>query len=152
MAENKKKVRKRAGKKIHSAVSLHAHERARELRERYGPVIDYQTVLAMLEDRKSSRFPVTLHFTTDGIEPGMFARTEAVSENPEEGYVIHIHSHFEQRPDLLPSLILYQLVLVNYGDLATANDAELFGSTILGMEREAYYAHITTITDELWAQ
>ncbi|MCG7984143.1 MAG: hypothetical protein JAY90_15505 [Candidatus Thiodiazotropha lotti] len=151
MTDHKPKVKKRAGKVIHSAVSLHAREKAEEIRGRYDRVIDYQTVLKMLEDRKSVRYPVELRFVSEGIEPGMFARTEPVSENPEDGYTIMLHNSFENRHDDLPMLILYQLVLVNYGDLATANDAEIFGATMLGLDRDTYYKNVAALVDDIWA-
>jgi len=81
----------------------------------------------------------------------MFARTEQVSEDLDEGYVISLHSHFQDRADVLPALILYQLVLVNYGDLATAHDAEVFGSGILGLEQDTFYEQIVSLTDALWS-
>jgi hypothetical protein len=145
-----KPVKKRAGKVVHSAVSMHASEKAKDIRSRYGTDIDYETLLDILNDRKSTRYPVQLRFSTDNIEPGMFALTEALSENPDDGYVITLHSALEERRDILPALILYQLVLVNYGDLATANDAELFGSTVLDVGREHYYEQIVSLTDSLW--
>ncbi|ODB89137.1 hypothetical protein A3193_10155 [Candidatus Thiodiazotropha endoloripes] len=151
MTDHKPKVKKRAGKVVHSAVSLHAREKAEEIRGRYDRVIDYQTVLEMLEDRKSVRYPVELRFVSEGIDPGMFARTEPVSENPEDGYTIMLHSYFENRHDDLPMLILYQLVLVNYGDLATANDAEIFGATILGLDRDTYYQQVAALVDDVWS-
>lgn len=145
-----KPVKKRAGKVVHSAVSLHASEKAKDIRSRYGSDINYKTILDILDDRKSTRYPVQLRFSTDSIEPGMFALTEAISDNPDDGYTISLHSALEGRHDILPALILYQLVLVNYGDLATANDAELFGSTVLNMDRQDYYEQIVTLTDSLW--
>jgi len=152
MEQRNVKVKKRAGKVVHGAVSLHASEKALEIRQRLGPDIDYPAVLAMLDDRKSTRYPTQIQFVREGIEPGMFAMTQAISDNPDDGYVISIHSDFEDRHDDLPALILYQLVLVNYGDLATANDAEVFGATILDMDREAYYQKIVTLSDSLWAE
>ena len=149
MEQKTKKVKKRAGKVIHGAVSQHASVKAAEIRARYGPVIDYSVVLRILEDRRCIRYPVEIRFVTDGIEPGMFARTEAVSEDPADGYVMSLHRHFEDRPDVLPALILYQSVLVNYGDLATAADAEFFGSGVLGLDRDAYYAQIAALTDSV---
>ncbi|MES9901766.1 MAG: hypothetical protein ABW168_03670 [Sedimenticola sp.] len=146
-----KKVKKRPGKVIHSAVSKHVIEKAIQVRALYGPLIDYPTVLQIIEDRRCIRYPVRIEFATEGIEPGMFARTEAASEVPDDGYVISLHRYFEDRTDLLPALILYQSVLVNYGDLATAVDAELFGSGILGLDRDDYYEQIVTLTDALWS-
>ncbi|MES9862957.1 MAG: hypothetical protein ABW157_09440 [Candidatus Thiodiazotropha sp. LLP2] len=151
MVKKTDKIKKRAGKVVHSAVSLHAYEKAKEIRTRYGDNINYQTVLVMLEDRKSIRYPVQLRFVTEKIESGMFAKTEAISENPDEGYIIFLHHNFKDRHDILPALILYQSVLVNYGDLATANDAELFGATVLGMDRDTYYEQIVAVTENLWS-
>jgi len=151
MVQKPKKVKKRAGKIIHSAVSMHVSEKAKEIHSRYGPDIDYPTVLRILDDRRSIRYPVEIKFVSEGIMPGMFAQTEPISENPDDGYIISLHSHFEDRLDVLPALILYQAVLINYGELATANDAELFGSGVLGMDRDAYYEQIVALTDALWA-
>lgn len=150
MGENPKKVKKRAGKVIHSAVSHHAAEKGKEIRARYGPKIDYPVLLRILEDRKSMRHPVEIRFTTDGIEPGLFATTALASKDPSDGYVISLHEHFRDRPDVLPALILYQSVIVNYGDLATAMDAEIFGAEVLGMDREDYYSLIADLTDSVW--
>jgi hypothetical protein len=152
MDQKKKKVKKRAGKVIHSMVAQHAIDKAKEIRARYGPVIDYPTVLRILEDRRCIRYPLKVQFVTEGIEPGMFGKTEPVSEDLDEGYVVSLHQAFEDRPDVLPALILYQSVLANYGDLATADDAEIFGSSVLDMEREAFYAQIVDLTDTLWAE
>jgi hypothetical protein len=150
MEQTPTKPKKRAGKVIHSAVSKHAIEKAADIRARYGPVIDFPTVLRILEDRRCIRYPVEIRFVSEGIEPGLFAKTEAISDDPADGYVISLHQHFKDRPEVLPALILYQSVLVNYGDIATAADAELFGSGILGLDRDAYYTQIADLTDSLW--
>ncbi len=152
MEQNRHKPKKRAGKVIHGAVSQHALTKAEEIRARYGPTIDYATVLRMLEDRNSIRYPCRIEFVSDGIEPGLFGKTEPVSEDPEDGYVLSLHAGFKDQTDILPALVLYQSVLVNYGDLATADDAELFGSTVLGLDRDAYYAQIVDLTDQLWSE
>jgi len=145
------KVKKRAGKVVHSAVSQHAIHKAQEIRSLYGADIDYSTVLRMLDDRRCIRYPVEIRFTSEGIEPGLFGKTEQVSDNLDDGYVISLLPQFESRPDVLPALILYQSVLVNYGDLATADDAELFGSEVLGLDRDAYYEQIAELTDSVWS-
>ncbi|OQX31037.1 MAG: hypothetical protein B0D96_08300 [Candidatus Sedimenticola endophacoides] len=151
MQQETKRVKKRPGKKVHSMVTVHASEKAAEIRARFGPEIDYATVVQLLGDRRYTRYPVEIRFVSEGIEPGMFALTEPASENPDDGYVMNIHPFFEDRPDALPALILYQTVLVNYGDIATANDAEIFGAGVLGMERDDYYDLIVRLTDSLWS-
>ena len=150
MERVKKKVKKRAGKRIHGAVTVHAEDKAKEIRERYGPEIDYSVLLKILEDRKSIRNPVEIRFSSTAIEPGLFGFTEVVSDDPSAGYSITLHESFRDRPEVLPALILYQAVIVNYGDLATAIDAEVFGAGVLGMERDDYYALIVELTDSVW--
>ena len=137
---------------IHSAVSEHAAEKAKEIHEKYGPVIDYPVLLRILEDRKSIRYPIEIRFVSDGVEPGLFGLTELASKDPSDGYIISLHSHFRDRLEAIPALILYQSVVVNYGDLATAMDAEIFGAGVLGMERDDYYALVADLTDSLWGQ
>jgi len=146
-----KKVKKRAGKVIHGMVSKHAEEKAKQIRAKYGPAIDYSTLLTILGDRKSVRYPVEIVFALEGIEQGMFGRTDPVSdEEPTKGYRIFLHERLRGREDLLPALVLYQVVNANYGDLATATDAEIFGAGVLGMERDDYYELICETVDSLW--
>jgi len=152
MERPKKKVKKRAGKRIHGAVTVHAEEKAVEIRDKYGPDIDYPVLLQILGDRKSIRNPVEIRFSSTAIEPGLFAVTESFSENPADGYSITLHESFRNRPEVLPALILYQAVIINYGDLATAIDAEVFGAGVLGMERDAYYDLIVDLTDSICEQ
>ncbi len=149
MAAERKKVKKRFGKVTHGQASRHAEAKAREIRSRYGPDIDHAVLLRILEDRRSIRYPVEIRFTADGIEPGMFGKTEQIAEDPADGYVIYLHEHFRDRPEVLPALVLYQSVLVNYGDLATAYDAEIFGSGVLGMDQDEYYELIVDLTDSI---
>ncbi len=143
------KVKKRTPRRIQTAVSDHAAEKAREIYKKYGPTIDYPVLLRILEDRKSIRYPVKIQFESDRIEPGMFARTEAVSDEPADGYVITVHGRFRDRPEVLPPLVLYQAVIANYGELATAVDAEIFGAGVLGMERDEYYSLICELVDSI---
>ena len=110
------------------ALRDHAREKGREIRGRYGPGLDYPAVLRLLGDDEFVRFPTRLRFDAAPLEPGLFGIADPVSDDERDGYVIHIHPHFESRPEDLPHLILYHLVTVNYGDFATAEDAEAFAA------------------------
>jgi len=150
---------------LKSSVTEHAAERARAIRDKYGPDIDYPTLLKMLEDRECVRYPISIQFDSSRIDPGMFAFSEGVFEELEQPeyedadfadyvkvaaeYKIVVHEAFENRLDVLPALVLYHLVAVNYADLATATDAELFASTVLGMNQDDYYALLCEAVDSL---
>ena len=49
----------------------------------------------------------------------------------------------------VPLLVLYQLVLVNYGAFAAAEDAETFGAAALGLSKDQYYQILCGLADEL---
>jgi len=149
---------------VQSAVSEHVLGRARMIYEKYGPKIDYPVLLNILGDRDAVRFPVGIAFDSSRLDPGMFAIAEPVRkdapEDDEEAeyreyaeladeYVIVVHEHFKGQSDLLPSLVLYHLVTVNYGDMATGNDAEVFGANVLGIDQEAYYAQLCDLADQI---
>ncbi len=89
---------------------------------------------------------------------GLMEEEEAAQEEDDEfdgydeaadEYVIVVHEQFKERFDVLPALVLYHLVTVNYGDMATSDDAEVFGSTVLGMERDEYYSLLCDLADQL---
>jgi hypothetical protein len=46
-------------------------------------------------------------------------------------------------------LVLYQLVAVNYGEFASADEAETFGAAALGLTRDEYYAVLCAMADEI---
>jgi hypothetical protein len=46
-------------------------------------------------------------------------------------------------------LVLYHLVLINYGDFASPEDAEIFGSNALGLSKDQYYQALCAMADEI---
>jgi len=112
--------------------------------------IDSSILQKILEDRDFVRYPTRLEFDSKRIDPGLFAVAEpADAKDPSQGYIIYIHEHFKGRPGDVPALVLYHLVAVNYDDMATSEEAELFGATALGMEKEEYYKLLCHLTDQI---
>jgi hypothetical protein len=62
---------------------------------------------------------------------------------------MHVHPLFQNNLDEVPWLVLYQLVSVNYGDFASAQDAEAFGAAALGLDPDEYYAAVCRMADRL---
>lgn len=132
-------------------MSLHAHAAAKgaEVFQKYGPRIGWKELLRILEDRACVRYPCEIVFDAGPLEPGEFAHPLAKGARPEDGYALHVHPYFELQPERLPYLVLYQLVLVNYGPFATSGDAEVFGANALGLTVEEYYQTICALADEV---
>jgi hypothetical protein len=133
--------------------SLNAHVAAKgaEIFAKYGPVIGWTELQAILKDRTCVRYPCSLVFDSARLNPGEFAYPEPKGDMPEEGFTLYLHPVYMTQLARVPHLALYQLVTVNYGEFASAEDAETFASCALGLPREEYYQTLCALADELGA-
>jgi hypothetical protein len=65
---------------------------------------------------------------------------------------MYVHPFFLTQLPQVPYLVLYQLVVVNYGEFASADDAETFGAAVLGISRDEYYQALCEMADQLCGQ
>ena len=131
------------------ALKDHVLERARFALQKWGPGINYDITLLLLQDREVVRYDTELAFDSAPLEPGEFGHALPLGDHPKDGFRLCIHPWFEARTEDLPQLILYHLVRINYGDIATDEEAELFGATLLEIEPEAYYQNLCRLADSL---
>ena len=129
------------------SLSLHLESKGQGILEAYGPNLGWKDLVRLLEDRRFVRYPCEIVFDNSALEPGEFAHPVPRGERPDEGFVLQVHPVFMTQLQRVPELILYQLVLVNYGDFATSDDAEIFGAAALGISRDAYYEAICELAD-----
>jgi len=126
----------------------HCAAKGQEVRERLGPYLGWTELNRLLEDRKLVRYPCTIAFDSSPLQPEEMAYAEPLGAQPEAGYRICVHPRFEADQSDVAALVLYQLVAVNYGDFATAEDAEAFGSAALGLSRDEYYQRLCELADQ----
>ena len=131
--------------------SLNAHVAAKggEIRARYGPDIGWTELLRILEDRALVRYPCGIVFDAAPLLEGEFAHAVSASERPEDGFTMYVHPFFMTQLARVPALVLYQLVRVNYGEFASADDAETFGAAALGVSRDDYYAMLCQLVAQI---
>jgi hypothetical protein len=131
--------------------SLTAHVAARglDIREKYGPSVGWAELQRILADRECVRYPCELAYDAGPLEPGECAYPEPLGERPEDGFRLCVHPYFATDPDRVVKLALYQAVAINYGAFASPEDAESFGSAILGIDRESYYHALCEMADEI---
>ena len=127
----------------------HVAIKGAEIHEKYGPTIGWDELLRILEDRSCCRYPCGIIFDADPLQPGEFAYPVDKGERPEDGFEICVHPFFLLHKDRVPQLVLYQLVQVNYGDFASAEDAEAFGASALGLSRDEYYRALCEMADKV---
>jgi hypothetical protein len=133
------------------SLTAHAADKGTELRDKYGPHIGWNELRRILEDRLLVRYPCEIVFDSGGLLEGEFAHPMPNSDDPEDGFKIHVHPIFMAHLDQVPLLVLYQMVLVNYGEFACSDDAEAFGAAALGLEKEEYYSAICELADHVAA-
>jgi hypothetical protein len=131
--------------------SLNAHVTAKgvEIFEKYGRVIGWKQLLRVLEDRTAVRYPCEVVFDAAPLQPGELAFPAPKGAYPEDGFRVCVHPCFMMQLEYVPHIVLYQLVLVNYGEFASADDAETFGAAALGLAKEEYYQRLCGLADEL---
>lgn len=133
----------------YEALREHVLERALAARAAHGPDFDRAAIEGLLADPKVMRFPTRLSFAADGLLDGEFAWARSLGPQPQDGYEIVVHPQFENRSEALPALVAYHIVSVNYLDVATSAEAELYGAALLGLEIDDYYKTVCAFADEL---
>jgi hypothetical protein len=131
--------------------SLNAHVAAKgmEIFDKYGPRIGWHELQRILADRTCVRYPCEIIFDARPLQPGEFAHPVPKGDRPEDGFAMHVHPLFMAQLDQVPLLALYQLVLVNYGEFATPEDAETFGASALGLRPNDYYTRLCLMADRV---
>jgi hypothetical protein len=95
------------------------------------------------------RYPCKVVFDAAGLQPREFAHPAANGERPEDGFTMYVNPLFMTDLARVPLLVLYQLVLINYGEFASPDDAETFGASAAGLSRDDYYAELCEMADQL---
>jgi len=132
-----------------TALRDHLVTKATNARLRHGLYIDADAIMRMLDDRSVVRHPVGVRFDAQPLEPGEFAWPMPLGDRPDKGYCLFINPWFEHQPDAWPLLIAYHLPSINYGEIVSHEDAELFGATLLGLDVETYYKAICELVDSI---
>lgn len=131
------------------SLTAHVATKGAEIFEKYGPHIGWTALPQILRDRACVRYPCEVVFDASPLLPGEFAYPVPKGELPEDGFAMCVHPLFQAQLERVPYLVLYQLVLVNYGGFASADDAEVFGANALGLPREEYYQALCRLADEV---
>ena len=133
------------------SISAHVASKGIEVFLKYGPRLGWAELQRLLGDRAYVRYPCEIVFNAEQLLPGEFAHPMQKGDRPEAGFTMFVHPLFKTQLDRVPCLVLYQLVVVNYGGFSTSEDAETFGAAALGLTRDEYYSAICDLADRLSA-
>lgn len=130
-------------------MEAHAAAKGAEMREKYGPTLGWRQLLQILSDPTLVRYPCEVVFDSAALQPGECAHAEPKGDHPAQGFTIFVHPYFATQPPQAVQLVFYQLVLVNYGPFASADDAEALGAAALGISKDEYYQRLCKAADQL---
>jgi hypothetical protein len=133
------------------SLTQHVEAKGIEVYLKYGPRIGWSELHGLLADRAYVRYPCEIVFDATNLLAGECAHPVQMGPLPEDGFTMSLHPHFGDQLERAVYLVLYQLVAVNYGEFASALEAETFGAAALGLTREEYYSELCTMADELAA-
>jgi hypothetical protein len=111
-----------------AALFEHARFAAERVRSRLGSPLNDATRLA---------------FDRSGLDAHQFAQPELQGNE----CCLHVDPQLKDRPDLLYLAVAYMAAVINYGDAATSELAELHGSLLTGLSQEEFYLKISAIAD-----
>jgi len=131
------------------SLTAHVASKGEELYQKYGPHIGWKELRLILDDRAFCRYPCEIVFDASELQHGEFAHPVQRGERPEEGFAMYVHPAFMTQLAHVPYLVLYQLVAVNYGEFASAEDAETFGANSLGLTPDDYYNTLCQLADQI---
>lgn len=132
-----------------NSLAIHVEAKGAEIHAKYGPEIGWGELLQIVNDDACVRYPCEVIFDDAELHPGEMAHPIANGDHPRHGFKIFVHPLLMTDLSRVSAVVLYQLVVVNYGEFASSDDAEIFGAAALGMPRENYYNLLCGISDEL---
>ena len=131
------------------SLGTHVAGKGEEIRAKYGTDIGWRELQAILQDRAVVRYPCEIVFDSQPLLDGEFAHPVMNGEIPNDGFTLYVHPFFMTQLDQVAYLVLYQLVVVNYGEFASPEDAEAFGASALGLSPEDYYSTLCELADQI---
>jgi hypothetical protein len=138
-----------AGSSFETALFEHARYAAARACARLGAPLSAQNLQEFLSDEECLRYPTRLVFDRAHLESRQFA--QPVFSSSKEGLLcdLHIDPKLQNRPDVLYLAVAYMAAVINYGEAATPDLAEMMGALLAGMDQEQFYEKICEIADSI---
>jgi hypothetical protein len=131
------------------SLTTHVETKGVEVFVKYGPHLGWGELQRLLLDSAYVRYPCEIAFDAAALLPGEAAHPVQKGDRPEDGFTMFVHPLFMLELDRVVFLVLYQLVVVNYGEFASADEAETFGAAALGLTRDEYYSALCEMVEQV---
>lgn len=132
---------------VSSSLESHAAKAATCVRRRLGGGLDEGNLQRYLSDSECLRYPTTIIFDADALEPQQFAGVEMVGEGELRVCILHMRPCYDGCTGDLPYLVAYMAAAVDYGIAASPDLSLRHAATLMGLPEDDYYERLCAIVD-----
>lgn len=125
----------------------HAERTAERVLQRLRGPLAPHNLDQFLNDDACVRYPVTIVFNGEGLEPHQFAEPHFQITPEGKTCTLHIDPRYRDRFDALPYFIAYMTPVINYGHIVTPAVCEHFGAMVMQMGEDTYYRRLCELVD-----
>jgi hypothetical protein len=133
------------------AIALFEHARyaAARARKRLAAPLSAHNLQHFLADGECLRYPTRLVFDRTNLEPHQFAQPVHCCSKEGMCCELHIDPQLQNRPEALYLAVAYMAAVINYGEAATPELAEMLGALLTGLDHDTFYDKICEISDSI---
>ena len=140
--------KKKNSQRLREGLRGHVEMVAQRGRAKYPSVEKLDELMQLIGDSEIVRFPTSIVFSEDDSSSPEAVKVERDHNTQDESYIITLNNNFREREADAVMLALYVVVNINYGKIAKKEEAETFGSILLGISEEDYGSKVESLKKE----
>jgi hypothetical protein len=140
--------KKKNSQRLREGLRGHVEMVARRGRAKYPSMKKLDELMQLIGDLEIVRFPTSIAFSGDDSSSAEAVKVERDHNTQDESYIITLNNKLREREADAVMLALYVVVNINYGKIAKKEEAETFGSILLGISEEDYGSKVESLKKE----
>jgi len=127
----------------------HARFAAQRALARLGAPLSPSNLNLFLADDRCLRYPTRIIYDRTGLEPQQVAQPFYRQSRDGLFCDLHVDPALQRTPGVIYLVVAYMAAVINYGDAATPELAEMLGAKLTGIEQEEFYEKMCAIADSI---
>ena len=136
-------------KPFNAALFEHARFAAQRAQARLGGPLNSASLDQFLTDSLCLRYPTRIIYDRTGLEPHQVAQPFYRQSRDGIFCDLHVDPDLQKTPETNYLVVAYMAAVINYGDAATPELAELLGALLTGMDQETFYEKMCAVADSV---
>jgi hypothetical protein len=140
---------KTVSRPFHPALFEHARFAAQRAHARLGGFLNPSNLDKFLEDNLCLRYPTRIIYDRTGLDPHQVAQPFYRQSRDGVFCDLHVDPELQKTPGSNYLVVAYMAAVINYGDAATPELAELYGALLTGIDQEMFYDKMCAVADSV---